>query len=100
MNLSKLMGHQKSCNQTPECQLNGLLLEYFIQSELNKEPETKCDEVEIGKLADKVTEEEKSEGSSKVQDGVKTASAKVMKITNCPHTTRKHYAKVPHLSNP
>jgi hypothetical protein len=35
-NLIQYLGHQDTCSKPPECKLNNLLLEYFLQAELGK----------------------------------------------------------------
>lgn len=36
MNIPNIILHAKKCTSNTECQLNSLLLDYFIQSELGK----------------------------------------------------------------
>lgn len=112
-NLFSIIGHQKSCaSSAKECQLNSLLLEYFIQAELTKTggpSEVPPSAKKAKSEGNNSTEEEKtaevvcghaSDSSSAVAakkteaEGTPVSNQKVMKITDCPHTTRKHYAKV------
>ena len=70
-------------------EINQLLMSYFMEKELQA---PKTSEISIQTIEEAPKTEENSEEGSKESSEQK--GQRVMLITACRHTTRKHYAKV------
>jgi hypothetical protein len=98
--LPSVIRHQKDCVKNKACKLNKLLLDYFIHSELERmQPETPKEKISIQQQepTPQPLLEIESKGKDKEESHIDEAhqsAQKVMLITKCPHTHRKHYAKV------